>query len=416
MSLKYQTRYSEQFSGKKLYNARLYNRIGSILFEYDLNNPNNGETLNKQRKLLKKVANFYNAKIYFASIKQSNLVNRGVEYVVRQIDKIVKHFKSHNIYRIMLPSISSILGPYLNGEFHKDVKFSIREPKLIASVNNSGTTEVENNSNVWRFETISSACDPLGEINKKFYTQNLGVNGKVLILYDGTPNGVDEIFSLQLLNTLQQFVEPSTRVDRFALTPNGSNSFTNWNDAALLVAALPLGSILVIQSNQLVPGIVFLADSGSSALFTNSNVETYVADNFILAGVAPPVRFDYSITASNFLATRPNYLSKKFGFSEDLEDADKAIGLWDVKNFGITLVESCAWLATRGEFAGAEGVLKFPKPGMMNSNKYGQTRLPREIINSYRAASSLTDVTQIIGLNSLYYNFTPGNFQILYST
>ena len=37
--------YSEQFAGRKLKRARKYNKIGAILFEYDVNNPNNKKSI-----------------------------------------------------------------------------------------------------------------------------------------------------------------------------------------------------------------------------------------------------------------------------------------------------------------------------------------------------------------------------------
>lgn len=405
---------SKQFEGDNLCRARKYDRIGVIQFEFDLDNVDNKSNIYKERELMINVATEFNAdRISFTSVKLSDLVNRGAEYVVRQIDKIVANFKKYHIYRIVLPSISSILGPYLSGTYHNNVRFSVREPKIIVAVNNPGTSEVENNSNVWRF--INASDDPLGEINKNFYTQKLGATGNILILYDATANGVDDEISLNLLNILQTFVTPQNRISRFGLIPNNAGSFTNWNLGAIAVASLPVGSILVFYSNQTVPGNVFLADSGSSALFTNNNVVTYVSANFDLLNVAPPVKFENGYVATNFTASLPNYWSKKFQFSDSLEDAATYVGLWNPRYFGTTIIEIIAWLATKGEFAGISGDLKFPENGTAGGNKYGQSRLCREIISIYRSAGSLIDTTLLIGLNSLYYNFTPGTFQILYS-
>ena len=395
-------RYSKQFKGSKLKKARKYNNIGIIILENGVNN----NFMKQISELMFSIGDEFDVNIMAIKIiKQTDLIN-GVQYVIKKIDKIIRNFKIQNIYRVILPEISSILGPYLNGEFHNNIKFAVREPNLIAVVDNPGTTEVENNHNVWRFSPVPSSIDPLGEINKKFYTQNLNSTGNILILYDNTLNGVDEGLSALLLNSLQNEFG-TERVECFALIPS-DGKFTNYSEAIALVSELPVGSILVFDSNQTVTGESFLADSNSTGLFENKNVAFYVSDNFDLTGVAPPVRFDSGFLAINFLSQFPNYWTRKFDFPDSITSAIMKDEFWDSRIYSITLIEMIGWLAMKGTFAGIDGDLKFPKHGIINDNKYGQTRIPREIIQVYRPVDSLTDETRLIGLNSLYYDFSPG--------
>ena len=83
---------SKQFEGDNLCRARKYDRIGVIQFEFDLDNVDNKSNIYKERELMINVATEFNAdRISFTSVKLSDLVNRGAEYVVRQIDKIALH-------------------------------------------------------------------------------------------------------------------------------------------------------------------------------------------------------------------------------------------------------------------------------------------------------------------------------------
>lgn len=125
------------------------------------------------------------------------------------------------------------------------------------------------------------------------------------------------------------------------------------------------------------------------------------------------LKLDEGIGFANFASNLPNYWSRIFEFPDTTEDADNSLGNWGSR-IGIIIIEVIAWLATKGNFPGISGDLKFPQSGVSNGNKYGQSRLPRDIIRSFTEKDSLTSQVFLIGLNSLYYNFVPGTFKILY--
>lgn len=405
-----------QFQGSNFRKARKYCRIGVIQFD---NEQTNSQTL--AFPVMGQVADYYNVdKILFRKVTATEFNDPaiGVPGIVAKLNAFIAEFKANCIYRVVLPSTSSILGPFLAGTYNGGVRFELREPEIVAAVRNPGTAEVENNKNVWRFAVNQTVNDPLGELATVVYREPKYVlpSGKILLLYDNTPAGPDIQGATDIYNLLVPALYPMARVELFALIPDNLGSFLNWGAAAAKVAALPAGSLISIFSNQSVDAPLFLNDPGSAALFTNPNVKTYAVGNFTVGqpGATAPVQFEGGVSISNLAGDLPNAWSRRFGYPDTVEAALTAQGQWGT-GIGTLPIEVIAWLATQGRFEGLCGDLKFPAPGTAsNGVKYGQTRLGRDVVSAYVAPNSIESTIALLGLNSLYYDFVPGTFEILF--
>jgi hypothetical protein len=308
-----------------------------------------------------KVKNAYpsanNCQVYFEYMEMTNSITSLIDNVNR-LENIVMNFKQNGIYKIMIPSQSTTVGPYLSGigpdgTVYFKQPFHIRHPNVIAVSPMAGTDIIDTIPNVWKFTDTHTNNILYKTTVDKFVSKP----GTLLIIFDS-----DEAISISLRD--EYIAEAQLLGINYIEQPILYNVITNSYDIAelnqisLTMDTLPPGSSAMIAISVLVNHSTSFTTQGVTSGILKSRENCSIWGRNWSPTAKVPLDILYGSGASLFLVTTNKQIATNL-YTNALENNTLPLineGYW--REFDAFL-----WLASNFEHQGSDGTLRFNKFG-----------------------------------------------------